>query len=302
MPAIGFSYIYPFARCAVPFFFFVSGFFMYKSDYKEFYKAIVRNIAKWTKLYILYLIIFLIISIGLKYFLHNTFIFQKSDLLFMIKEGICPFVDVIKIGTKNYGITTLWFLYGGIIAFCFMLFFYRMVHNKYSLVLILIMFCILLSININFNHNLIPRFFVIAIPHVFLGTYIRCHKEVIKKRLNSQRKLYIAFSCCIILAYLEYLIQEKSYNEIFYTTPLLTVCIFLVAIYSSTWSTTIKHIPSKCTLDIYIWHRLIYFLLILMGINFSKWSTPCVFTLVFTFSYILRKYKFTSQCLQYNKN
>lgn len=302
MPAIGFSYIYPIVRCAVPFFFFVSGFFMYKPNSGDFRKSIIKNIVKWTKLYILYLIIFLIISVGLKYFLHNIFDFQKSDLLFWIKEGMCPFVDVIKFGTKSYGITTLWFLYAGIIAFCSLKFFYCTIYNRYSLPLILTIFFIFLSINIYFNQNLIPRFALIAIPHVFLGAYIRCHKEEIKKRFNSQRRLYIVLVCCIILAYLEYLILERNYNEIFYTTPLLTVCIFLVAIYSSTWSTAIKHMPSKCTLDIYIWHRLIYFILILMGINFSKWSTPCVFILVFALSYILRKYKFTSQCLKYNKN
>ncbi|HAC43806.1 MAG TPA: hypothetical protein DCE73_11510 [Paraprevotella xylaniphila] len=51
----------------------------------------------------------------------------------------------------------------------------------------------------------------------------------------------------------------------------------------------ISKIPVKCTLDIYVWHRLVYFLVCLSGWHLGRASSVVVFLMVFAVSFGVRK-------------
>ena len=52
------QYLLPLARCAVPFFYLVSGYYMFKPDERKFSRSIVHNGRKWLKLYVSYMAVF----------------------------------------------------------------------------------------------------------------------------------------------------------------------------------------------------------------------------------------------------
>ncbi|WP_288259908.1 hypothetical protein [uncultured Bacteroides sp.] len=54
-------------------------------------------------------------------------------------------------------------------------------------------------------------------------------------------------------------------------------------------ATAMSKIPVKCTLDIYVWHRLVYFLVCLSGWHLGRASSVVVFFMVFAVSFGVRK-------------
>lgn len=53
----------------------------------------------------------------------------------------------------------------------------------------------------------------------------------------------------------------------------------------------LQYIPIKCPLDIYIWHRLLYAVLVgVLGFNFHKMDAVVIFSLLTIVSFVMRKH------------
>lgn len=77
---------------------------------------------------------------------------------------------------------------------------------------------------------------------------------------------------------------------LYYSTVPFT-CILFVAMlaYNPPALSVVSRVPVKCTLDIYVWHRLVYCLAGLVGVSLGSWASLVVFLVVFVVSFFIRK-------------
>ena len=96
VPMRGSIYLWPFARCAVPFFFLIAGYFCYSDDSLQFKNSINKNYKKWFFLWLKYtsMIISVVIVINYMVGLQNV-TFPYVDIINFFKEGACSLVDVV---------------------------------------------------------------------------------------------------------------------------------------------------------------------------------------------------------------
>lgn len=98
-------------------FYLVSGYYMFKPDERKFSRSIVHNGRKWLKLYVSYMAVFMVVSCVLKLFVPgNGFDWTYYDTICLLREGVSPFIDQVNDERETYGITTLWFLYEGVVG------------------------------------------------------------------------------------------------------------------------------------------------------------------------------------------
>ncbi len=290
MPMLGGWYLLPVARCAVPFFYLVSGYYMFKPDSRGFGRSILRNWRKWLKLYVAYTAIFLLVSCVLKAAVPgNSYDWTRTDTLSMLLEGVCPFIDEVHHGADTYGIMTLWFLYAGTLAMLVLYAMRNSVGRLSSLLLVALVYVAAVSVNVVWGERVVPRLFTAAIPSLFLGAFIRCHYEAVQGVFLRHKQLFV--SAGFLVAYGEFVINRGGYNEIYYSTVPFT-CILFVAMlaYNPPALSVVSRVPVKCTLDIYVWHRLAYCLVCLAGVSLGPWASLVVFLLVFVVSFFIRKY------------
>lgn len=128
----------PLARCAVPFFYLVTGYFLSISmeDGNAEYK--MRKICvKWLKLYGKYIVLFLLISVVLDTCFHQMECWTSIDSQWMLLSGNPPFIDQHVWNGHIYGISTLWFLYCGVLALCMLNLLRKYLYTKWLLGIII---------------------------------------------------------------------------------------------------------------------------------------------------------------------
>lgn len=109
----------PLARCAVPFFYLVTGYFLSISMEEGNTEGKIRKVCvKWLKLYGKYIALFLLISFILDACFHQMERWTSTDSLWLLLSGSPPFIDQHVWNGHIYGISTLWFLYCGFLALC----------------------------------------------------------------------------------------------------------------------------------------------------------------------------------------
>ena len=142
----------------------------------------------------------------------------------------------------------------------------------------------------NYNgERVIPRFLTAAFPFMYVGSYIHAHRDAIQRRLTSK---HIPLFICIGLgiSYTEFIIMGGVIHEVQFSTFILAPAIFCEMLFTdNTKLSIISNLPSKTTLDIYIWHRIVFLLLCMMGISLGKSATVVVFILVLVLSTVIRK-------------
>lgn len=297
MQMFGGIYLLPLARCTVPFFYLLSGYYMYKPDETEFGFSILRNWKKWWKLYAVYVGLFFIISCLLKCFVQgNYFCWTYKDTLCLLLEGVCPFMDQVRHEGTVYGIMTLWFLYAGTWGMLLVYMFRRHVGAVRSLVWLSVLYIIVVGINYGAGERVVPRIFTAAFPALYLGAYIRSHEEAITKVFRSYKIIWIFTA--ILVSWIESFTFRGGYNEIYYSTMLFTAILFLSLKTSGFGQVSaISYVPVRCSLDIYVWHRLAYFLFCLVGLRLEGWASVVVFISVFFVSFAIRKSMEWQKCL-----
>lgn len=112
VPILGGMFITPLARCAVPFFYLVAGFYLYTEDPNKFSSKLKKISEKWFSLWLICTLLFAVIVIALNYIFGDGFSFNNDDAIAMLTGGACEALDIIKIKGKVFGSSVvLWFLY-----------------------------------------------------------------------------------------------------------------------------------------------------------------------------------------------
>ncbi len=132
VPMHGQSLLTPIFRCAVPFFYIVSGYFLYDSDEIRLKNKMLKNAIKWMLLYIKYFVIITIISIAVHIYLEQPISFNLDSVLEILSgQGVCKSLDVVQYEGESLGMYVLWFLVSGGYVFFFYFFCNKLLRFKY---------------------------------------------------------------------------------------------------------------------------------------------------------------------------
>ena len=282
-------YLYPLARCAVPFFFIVAGYFCSSKDSSSLEEPLKKNIKKWFFLWLKFTVVFFVIVTASNLYLGNI-LYTSHDLQTFLKEGSAPFCDMISFAGKTYGISVIWFLYSGTLAFIILYITRKLLFKPLFAVSVFLFF--LLAIFVNYETVKIPRFLYLGLPFIYIGVLLRNHNSFIFKNL----KLIIPFAIFSLAAcYAEffYVIKTLGFHNVqcYWLTPFLSVSLFSLLLCLGDKFTIGVKLPTVLTLDVYIWHRFVFFIFAVTGMNNFFWGFDAivVFVSCIAVAFIMRK-------------
>lgn len=284
VPLFGRNVIVPFARCAVPFFYMVAGFYLYTDDQDKLSSKLIKNIRKWFTLWLSYTLVFAVIALMLDTWFGDGFSFQSNDAVHMLISGVCKSLDVVKINGNKYGISVvLWFLYAGFIAFIFLYLIRKYICRSITMILMSILLLVSCFINCYYESIVVYRAIAVAIPFVYMGCMVR---KYLDRVIAVKQSLILK---CIILFTITLYVEALCYkSEVYFSTIVLTLLMFIYLLKTPDLFGFQLRIPVKVSMDIYLWHRLIYALLFgFFSLEFMKDIAAiivfCIALLLFTF-------------------
>ena len=246
------SALMPAARCAVPFFYMVSGYFLWHDNVEKFTAVCMSNAAKWFKMWLWTTVALSVVVVLLKVVYPQPIAdFSLRQLVWMTFNGVWPSLERIDIDSHTFGTSVLWFLYCGAISMFAAKYLHGAIKHRQSAVWIVLLVVVGTAINKLADGVLVPRLISAALPFTLLGAWLRCHEaELLPK---------ISFKACVVATVVLYVASglemmfSGSYKELTFATPLLSTAIFIVAIKFPIKFAWISKIPVKCTFDIYIY-------------------------------------------------
>lgn len=263
MPSPGKEYVYPLLRIAVPVFFIISGYFTYSDSYHQTKDRIFRNLGKIIRITLFANCIYLVFTI-------LTTILRGSDLPFFSLKFLS-----IWIFTGNglaYG-GHLWYLTAYIETLLVFGWLYKI--HKEKILLYLTLPLIVLNITLGYidlaGIATIPNFWrinfiTIGIPCFCIGYMIRKFKSEIMQYLSPTRAT-LAVCGLLFLAYGEKLLVSRSgmyypQSDIFVFTVPLAAMVFIWCLLHPSAGGGLEYIGKKYSLNIYLYHMLVYFTLL----------------------------------------
>lgn len=283
VPLLGKSFINPLACCAVPFFYILSGYFIYNQNSTLLELNIKKGIKNYFRIYILYFIILTGLVTFLKFYFGEKLVFTQKDFvdLFFI-YGNCNAVDYIEINGQGYGTSALWFLYAGGISMYFLFLTKKFFKHKLYMFFILLFYVVYTFINYK-GEYIIPRI-LIPIPYIYGG--IMLHLFLEKRNIATRRwRLFYITLFCIVALYMEQLLFHcQNYARLFLLPASICIFTYILSLpLSFTWGGY-----SRVSLDIYIWHRMFYFVVAgLFNINMFGFDAIIVFLSLFAISHFV---------------
>lgn len=287
VPMTGSTYLTPIFRCAVPFFYMVTGYYIY-SESPDFSFKLLRASRKWLLLWFKYFVILTFFSI-LIHLVSNQFIsFDTSSLIEIISgRGTTESLDVVQIGNEQCGIYVLWFLLSGSYALFFMSLTARIWRKEVSYILIAFVYvgCMIISI---YGFHL-ERILYLTIPFLVLGFFVRKYESIIIKIGRIDLLLAV-----LVLTYVEWFLMQNlggAHLDSLLTTPILIFVSFLIILRMKGENGKIWELMSLLgrshALTIYIFHRASYIiLLLLIGEIIIPIAAPLCFSFCLTISII----------------
>lgn len=291
VPLVGKKFLTPIAFCAVPFFYMITGYFLYANTPNGISKKIVKALKNYARIWIVAFSLLTAVVFCLKVIYSNPLNWTLQDFvdLFLI-YGNCQAAELVTINGILYGTSALWFLYGGIISLSLLLCLHRLLFYKVFFVAILALYYISIAINYRSGY-VVPR--IISASFVFLYVGLFLHKITAGHSfLNKREYLMILALFLVVALYAEQLLLHcESYNRIVLLPASLAIFILIISYRNQFGGGKIlSEVPIKTTLDIYLWHRLLYvFLVGILNINFHKIDAVAVFLILTVVSIILRK-------------
>lgn len=287
VPMTGSTYLSPIFRCAVPFFYMVTGYYIY-SESPDFSSKLLKASRKWLLLWFKYFVILTLFSILIHYISKQVIQFDVSSLIEIIKgNGTAKSLDVVQIGNEQCGIYVLWFLLSGSYAMLFMSITARIWRRPVSYIFTAFIYlgCMILSV---YGYH-IERIFYLSIPFLVLGFLIRKYQSTIIKIGRIEFLLAI-----LVLTYIEWYLRPNLGGVLLdslLTTPILILVFFIILLRMKRINGSMLKITSLLgrshSLTIYIFHRASYIiLLLLLGEIIIPIAAPLCFLFVLTLSII----------------
>ena len=251
----GWGGVIPFSRCGVPFFFLLSGYYLYASDKNLLGTKSLRSAKKWFALWLIYTSVFSAILFLLKI---NYMEFAPTDMIELLRTGITMSLDLAIINENIFGISVLWFLHAGMLAFLFVYLMRKIIGTRLMNVLMVIWMLFAVSVNYFEGKIVIDRSLSVAVTFIYAGMLSKKYMATLRRISNRQLMLIMGVS--LITLYIEAIWARLDMRnvEIYYSTIVLTIAIF---VYLSNNPNLFGHkllIPTKVSIDIYLWHRLVY--------------------------------------------
>lgn len=279
-------YLMPLNRCAVPFFYMVTGYFLANKE-KIAIKLTARNyMILWAR----YSIILLIAALIADFFIcGNVKAWTFHDSLALFTTGNCPFIDERVYDGKTYGFSTLWYLYIGSIALYLLYIARELLNKKWFLCIVLMLALSGPFINLfNASYGDSYRLIIQAIPYITIGYWI--NKNTLMNNNVSTYYLFILVGVLYVLGIGEIYVLKLCgihIQDVYFTTMFLSVLIFITLL-KIEWGGQIKLNPNT-TMDIYVWHRLVYFIMVVLDCAFAPFSAIVVFITTGALAMVFRK-------------
>lgn len=184
----------------------------------------------------------------------------------------------------------MWFIYAGFISFCFF-FIIRQYINK-TIISILIGLLLLIGCSVNYvsGEIIIDCSICVAVPFMYIGYMIRRYRNLILNVTNL--KVLANIVLFLTSLYFEAFINHGLHKnvEVYFSTIPLTTLIFIYLVRNPELISFRLKIPIKVSMDIYIWHRLVYVILFgVIGLNiFSSFEAIVTFIVVIFIAIIVR--------------
>ena len=278
----------PIARCAVPFFYMVTGYYIANQTSG----MIAKSALKWFWMWIKY---FVIIAIAVCLIEHSIPQFCLSDLKELICMGSITRLSVHTVcGYTCDVVSPLWFLYSGAIALILIALLRRTCRNhRFEYILSMLVFSVPAMAYFAHVENQYPfRLFTTSIPFLSIGMVMRNHKVKDWAVFNTMRYCILLF---VMILFLEYFLLREyrtTQCEIFICTIPLSIMLFsyfLVMKLPEKLGGGISLLPVRTTMDVYVWHCFTAYVLLKLDINFYWLTAIVVFVLVSSLSVLTRK-------------
>lgn len=260
VPLLGAGKMIPVFRCAVPFFYMVSGYFLMSNNIEL---KLENNFKKWIKLWLKYFIIIGIVSILLHSFYKESIVFSRHDIIeILLYDGNTLSMDHIVINGESTGLYTIWFLLCGAYSFLFYYFYKRYLGNRF--IMLIVIFIFLFGITLILEGFHVSRFVYLSIPYIGLGMLVRKYQNKVCGHNKMTKVMILALLCG---TYLEFHFANL-HGVSLETTILSPFLMFLVVLemtkcnLQSKFAQQVASVGRSTTLEIYIYHRPVYALLL----------------------------------------
>ena len=221
VPLLGSGALAPIYRCAVPFFYMASGYLVYTDSDLE--SRFLCTAKKWFVLWVKYFVILTVFSVCIHSYLKQPIDFDYQMLLEILSgQGSSRVLDVVWVKGYKCGIYVLWFLLSGCYAFLILSVLCRYLNHKLLYILFAVFYVACISLSA--MGVIVPRLFVLSLPYIVLGIFIREYQEKIIFYV-SMRNLIL----CFIASYIEWAIW-RYYGvklECYLLTPIFSILILI---------------------------------------------------------------------------
>jgi hypothetical protein len=286
VPLLGGGIIHPIACLAVPFFYVTTGFFVWHDDELKFNTQLRKSFKNYVSLYGVYFLAISAICWCLKLIYHNEFDFSVGNLLDLFwTYGNSSLVDAVDVNGRHFGISTLWFLYGGILSIGILFVCRRHLFKHWFKFLIIFIWVAYAVINTERQTVYLPRTIGASLPYLYAGIMLR-------RGLNSidisKPKLLLILVLLVICLYVE----EYLFHPIGYARVMLlpTIIVLFYALTKLKGGSFIKKIPIRTSFDIYVWHRFLYIVSSgILGLYLYKLDSILIYFIIFICSLFIRR-------------
>ena len=202
IPPIGFSLINPLAFMGVPFFYVLTGYFIYSDSCSQMGK-LSKALKNYAGMWIVYFTIITSFTIVLKLYYHNPLgIPTRQDIVDLFwTYGNCAWVELVEIGGQRYGTSALWFLYGGILSLSLLYATRRYMLRRWYAAMVAALWILYACVNLKGQTIYVPRTIGASLPYLYVGILLPRWQ---KSMSMPFRQLQILLGAAIVLLYIEY--------------------------------------------------------------------------------------------------
>ena len=284
VPMLGGSLLAPIYRCAVPFFYVVTGYYIYNST--NFRHRLRESSKKCLLLFFRYFFVITLFSLILHKYLHQNVSVSLNDLFYLLcGNGSIKSFDILYIDGMQLGIYVLWFL----LSECYALYFLSLLHGTlmeshiFIGAGILFFFCYCIDL-----FGTPPRLLYLSVPFLTLGFVIKKYLSSISRYCTGRNFIISALLlACEFIVYRHYSLKTECF--LFIPITLSMVFVYAINYNENKLGEAFNIIINKCailgrnySLHIYIYHRLVFVIMVLvLGTSIFVVGAPLCFALTF---------------------
>lgn len=295
--AHGGTVLMPLARCGVPFFYLVSGYFLAKKMGRDDGgRLCLRSARKWIGMWGKYIVVFAVLGVLIDWYCGTVSCPQLSDVVSLTLRGQCRYIDEHIVNSQRLGLLTLWFLYDGALAFGVLHLLRKHLYSKWLLLLVIVLQLVSAVCQYEGHGSWLGLSYA-SVPYIYYGMWLG-RSDAFEAFLAAKRPYTMLLALTGVLFLCGMAEYKLMGNVVFVNIP-LSVLLFLLVVSVRTGNYIAQITPplwlrslqksTPYTLDVYIWHRFVYVLMVIVGVNCHGFDAVNAFALTLLASYVIRK-------------